>query len=104
MIARAVALDPELLVADEPISMLDMSVRAKILSLISELRSELGISFIYITHDLASARFFCDRVAILYLGRIVEIGPTEEIFADPKHPYTKALLAAVPDISQRADD
>ena len=99
VIARAIALGPEVLVADEPISMLDMSVRAKILSLMSELRSDLGISFIYITHDLASARFFCDRVAIMYLGKIVEIGPTAEIFAQPRHPYTQALLKAIPDVS-----
>ena len=99
VIARAIALGPEVLVADEPISMLDMSVRAKILALLGELRSELGISFIYITHDLASARFFCDRVAIMYLGKIVEIGPAAEIFAHPRHPYTQALLKAIPDVS-----
>lgn len=99
VIARAIALGPEVLVADEPISMLDMSVRAKILSLMNDLRSELGISFIYITHDLASARFFCDRVAIMYLGKIVEIGPAEEIFDNPRHPYTQALLKAIPDVS-----
>ena len=99
VIARAIALGPEVLVADEPISMLDMSVRAKILLLMDELRTELGISFIYITHDLASARFFCDRVAIMYLGKIVEIGTAEEIFANPRHPYTQALLKAIPDVS-----
>lgn len=99
VIARAIALGPEVLVADEPISMLDMSVRAKILSLMGELRTNLGISFIYITHDLASARFFCDRVAIMYLGKIVEIGPVAEIFANPRHPYTQALLKAIPDVS-----
>jgi oligopeptide/dipeptide ABC transporter ATP-binding protein len=99
VIARAIALGPEVLVADEPISMLDMSVRAKILLLMDELRTELGISFIYITHDLASARFFCDRVAIMYLGKIVEIGTAEEIFANPRHPYTQALLRAIPDVS-----
>lgn len=104
VIARAIALGPELLVADEPISMLDMSVRSKILALLQELRTGLGISFIYITHDLASARFFCDRVAIMYLGRIVEIGPTAEIFAHPRHPYTQALLKAVPDVSHRRGD
>jgi peptide/nickel transport system ATP-binding protein len=97
VIARAIALGPELLVADEPISMLDMSVRAKILGLLEELKRDLGLTFVYITHDLASARFFCDRVAIMYLGKIVEIGPTEEIFATPRHPYTKALLKAIPD-------
>jgi peptide/nickel transport system ATP-binding protein len=97
VIARAIALGPELLVADEPISMLDMSVRAKILGLLTELKQDLGLTYVYITHDLASARFFCDRIAIMYLGRIVEIGPTEEIFANPRHPYTQALLRAVPD-------
>ncbi len=97
VIARAIALGPELLVADEPISMLDMSVRAKILGLLEELKRDLGLSYVYITHDLASARFFCDRIAIMYLGKIVEIGPTAEIFEQPRHPYTKALLRAVPD-------
>ena len=97
VIARAIIMDPTLLVADEPISMLDMSVRAKILQLMLDLKEQLGLSYLYITHDLASAKFFCDRIAIMYLGRIVEIGPTEEIFDNPKHPYTKALLAAIPD-------
>jgi len=97
VIARAIILDPEVIVADEPISMLDMSVRAKILQLMLDLKHDLGLTYVYITHDLASAKFFCDRVAIMYLGRIVEIGPTEEIFADPKHPYTKSLLKAIPE-------
>lgn len=97
VLARAIILDPEVLVADEPISMLDMSVRAKILQLMLDLKRDLGLSYVYITHDLATAKFFCDRVAIMYLGRIVEIGPTEEIFAEPRHPYTKALLAAIPE-------
>ncbi len=97
VIARAVILGPEMLVADEPISMLDMSVRAKILELMLDLKNDLGLTYVYITHDLATAKFFCDRVAIMYLGRIVEIGPTQEIFDDPKHPYTKALLKAIPE-------
>jgi peptide/nickel transport system ATP-binding protein len=97
VIARAIILGPKVLVADEPISMLDMSVRAKILGLLDELRRDLGLTYVYITHDLASARFFCDRVAIMYLGKIVEIGPVSEIFENPRHPYTKALLRAVPD-------
>ncbi|MGZ4436833.1 MAG: ABC transporter ATP-binding protein [Nocardioidaceae bacterium] len=97
VIARAIILEPEVLVADEPVSMLDMSVRAKILQLMLDLKRDLGLTYVYITHDLASAKFFCDRIAIMYLGRIVEIGPTEEIFADPKHPYTKALLKAIPE-------
>jgi oligopeptide/dipeptide ABC transporter ATP-binding protein len=97
VIARAIVLNPSLLVADEPISMLDMSVRAKILQLMLDLKSDLGLTYLYITHDLASAKFFCDRIAIMYLGRVVEIGATQEIFADPKHPYTKALLDAIPE-------
>ena len=86
-----------MLVADEPVSMLDMSVRAKILQLMLDLKQDLGLTYVYITHDLASAKYFCDRVAIMYLGRVVEVGPTEEIFANPRHPYTKALLAAIPE-------
>jgi len=97
VIARAIIMGPSILVADEPISMLDMSVRAKILQLMLDLKSQLDLSYVYITHDLASAKFFCDRIAIMYLGRIVEMGRTDEIFADPKHPYTKALLAAIPE-------
>jgi oligopeptide/dipeptide ABC transporter ATP-binding protein len=97
VIARAISLGPELLVADEPISMLDMSVRAKILGLLEELKTDLGLTYVYITHDLASARFFCDRIAIMYLGKVIEIGSTDEIFANPRHPYTQALLKAVPD-------
>jgi len=97
VIARSVILGPELLVADEPISMLDMSVRARILELMLELKRDLNLTYVYITHDLATAKFFCDRVAIMYLGRIVELGATEEIFANPRHPYTEALLRAVPD-------
>ncbi|CAN5568057.1 hypothetical protein BH18ACT8_BH18ACT8_12380 [soil metagenome] len=96
VLARAIITGPTLLVADEPISMLDMSVRAKVLQLMIDLKASLNLTYVYITHDLASAKFFCDRVAIMYLGRVVEIGPTAEIFADPKHPYTKALLAAIP--------
>jgi oligopeptide/dipeptide ABC transporter ATP-binding protein len=97
VIARAIILEPEVLVADEPVSMLDMSVRAKILQLMLDLKRDLGLTYVYITHDLASAKYFCDRIAIMYLGRVVEIGPTEEIFANPRHPYTKALLKAIPE-------
>ena len=96
-LARAIILEPDVLIADEPISMLDMSVRAKILELMLELKDELDLTYVYITHDLATAKFFCDRIAIMYLGRIVEQGPAEEIYADPKHPYTQALLRAIPD-------
>jgi peptide/nickel transport system ATP-binding protein len=97
VIARAIIMGPELLVADEPVSMLDMSVRAKILELMLDLRRDLGLTYLYITHDLATAKFFCDRIAIMYLGRIVEIGPVADIYADPQHPYTQALLRAVPE-------
>ncbi|MDF1602604.1 ABC transporter ATP-binding protein [Nocardioides sp. YIM 152315] len=98
VIARAIILDPVLLIADEPISMLDMSVRSKLLQLMLDLKADLDLTYVYITHDLASAKFFCDRVAIMYLGRVVEIGTTEEIFADPKHPYTQSLVGAIPDL------
>lgn len=97
VIARAIILDPVLLVADEPVSMLDMSVRSKILSLMLDLKHKLDLTYLYITHDLATAKFFCDRIAIMYLGRIVEIGPAMAVYEDPKHPYTKALLRAIPD-------
>jgi peptide/nickel transport system ATP-binding protein len=96
-IARAIIVGPDLLVADEPVSMLDMSVRAKILELMLDLKRRLGLTYVYVTHDLATAKFFCDRVAIMYLGRIVEIGSVEQIFADPKHPYTQALVRAIPE-------
>ena len=101
VIARAIILNPVLLVADEPVSMLDMSVRAKILELMLDLKRKLDLTYLYITHDLATAKFFCDRIAILYLGRIVEIGPSEAIYEDPKHPYTRALLRAIPEPDPR---
>jgi len=97
VLARAIILDPDVLIADEPVSMLDMSVRAKILELMIELKDELDLTYVYITHDLATAKFFCDRIAIMYLGKIVEIGPAAQIYADPKHPYTVALLRAIPE-------
>ncbi len=97
VLARAIIAEPELLVADEPISMLDMSVRAKILQLMLDLKRDLDLTYVYVTHDLASAKFFCDHIAIMYLGRIVEYGPTEQVFSEPRHPYTKALLAAIPE-------
>ncbi len=102
-LARAIILDPDVLIADEPISMLDMSVRAKILELMLELKDELDLTYVYITHDLATAKFFCDRIAIMYLGRIVEQGPADEIYADPKHPYTQALLRAIPNPDPSVD-
>jgi oligopeptide/dipeptide ABC transporter ATP-binding protein len=97
VLARAIMLNPDLLVADEPVSMLDMSVRAKILELMGDLKEEFDLTYLYITHDLATARFFCDRIAIMYLGRIVELGPAEAIYANPRHPYTESLLRAIPE-------
>jgi peptide/nickel transport system ATP-binding protein len=97
VLARAIILGPEVLIADEPVSMLDMSVRAKILELMIALKDDLGLTYVYITHDLATAKFFCDRIAIMYLGRIVELGPAEQIYDDPKHPYTQSLLRAIPE-------
>ena len=96
VIAGALVLEPAVLLADEPVSMLDMSIRAEILNLLAGLRSSRGISIIFITHDLATAAYFTDRVAVMYLGRIVEIGPTAQILASPAHPYTQALLSVIP--------
>lgn len=96
VIARAIVLRPSLIVADEPVAMLDMSVRARILELLLELKEKYGLTYLLITHDLATAKFVCDRIAIMYLGRIVESGPAETIYRDPKHPYTRALIGAIP--------
>jgi peptide/nickel transport system ATP-binding protein len=96
-IARALAVDPELILADEPISMLDVSIRMEILNLISRLKEDRNISFVYITHDLASARYIADQIMVMYAGRMVEGGPTEAIMKKPSHPYTRLLLSAVPD-------
>lgn len=95
-VARAFILNPEFVVADEPVSMLDVSIRAEILNLMLELVEKFRVSFLYITHDLALARHMCDRIAIMYLGKIVEMGPTEKIVYEPLHPYTNALIDAVP--------
>jgi peptide/nickel transport system ATP-binding protein len=95
-VARTLVMNPSFVVADEPTSMLDVSIRISIMELMSNLAKEMGVSYLYITHDLAVARYMCDRIAVMYLGKIVETGPTEEILARPKHPYTKALLSAVP--------
>ncbi len=95
-IARGIVIEPQLLVADEPVSMLDVSIRAGVLNLFKRFRDELGMSILYISHDLATIRYICDRTAILYLGRIAELGPTEEVMERPQHPYTRLLLASVP--------
>jgi len=96
VIARAIILKPQLIVADEPVAMLDMSIRAKVLQLMLELKQKHNLTYLFITHDLATAKFLCNRIAIMYLGRIVEIGSARGIYQDPKHPYTQALLRAIP--------
>ena len=95
-VARAFILDPEFVVADEPVSMLDVSIRVGVLKIMRQLTKSRGTGFLFITHDLALARHMCDRIAVMYLGRIVEQGPTEEVIHRPLHPYTKALISAVP--------
>jgi peptide/nickel transport system ATP-binding protein len=101
-IAAALALDPVLLLADEPVSMLDVSVRAGVLSLLDGLRSGGALGVLMITHDLSTAAHFADRIAVMYLGRIVEYGPARQVVRDPRHPYTKALLSVVPKRDPRA--
>jgi peptide/nickel transport system ATP-binding protein len=96
VLARALVLAPRFLVADEPVSMLDVSVRAGILALMREIRETMGLTAVYISHDLALVRYLCDRTLVMYLGCIVEDGPTEEIVRRPRHPYSQALVAAVP--------
>ena len=96
VIAGALVLEPHLLLADEPVSMLDVSIRAEIINLLADLRRTRGISVIFITHDLGTVGFFADRVAVMYLGRIVEIGTMSEVLKNPQHPYTKALLSVIP--------
>ena len=95
--AQALAFQPKLIIADEPVSMLDVSIRIGILNLMLDLREREGVSFLYITHDVASARYVADRVLVMYAGHLVEEGPTEEVLQRPKHPYTQLLLSAVPD-------
>ena len=96
-IARALVLNPRFIVADEPVSMLDVSIRAEILKLMLELKERRGLTYLFITHDLATARLICNRIAVMYLGKIVELGPTDVVIGNPLHPYTRALVAAIPE-------
>ena len=101
-ITRALVLSPKFIIADEPVSALDVSIQAQIINLLKQLKDDFNLTFLFISHDLSVIKYLSDRIAIMYLGEIVELGKTEEIFSDPKHPYTKALLSAVPELNSNS--
>ncbi|WP_276300716.1 ABC transporter ATP-binding protein [Halorussus lipolyticus] len=102
-IARALVVNPDFIVCDEPVSMLDVSIRAGVLNLMKDLQDEYGLTYVFISHDLSLIRYMCDRTAIMYLGDIIEQGPTDDVVMDPKHPYTEALFDAVPEVAPDAE-